>query len=486
MPRLDSSWILERAVPRIAVVALLCGCAAEPSSAPAVVTPPTAERGSNQAGTPGYLLADSLEVRVVDANGEPVRGIAVTWETQPTNGVVSAGSPVTDADGIARAAWRMPSGEGAHWASARVGLQPAARFSAHVASAELSAIGGTVDALCGVTLLGAIRCWRPPTRDSIPVWGVVTTVDRTVALAFARDKWCAVSVTGRITCFTVGDLYRSGRFAPAQAFASLLTSFGPQLVSLAAAADGQAPPVFCGLTGGGDAWCWGNNAHGQMGNGTIGGEVELPVKVIVPETFRDLDVSARSACAITVSGVPWCWGSNATALIGPQGSLTESLVPRAVVTQDRYFTMALTLGGTACGIRGSGQAACWGRAVRDALGRPGVTADDPVPRAITSDNVLVSIARNGAGFSAVSIDRELVIWGPMPNGTSAEGPGFTTATRIIFDERFIGMLRGGTNGYSCMRSLFGGARCVDVYVLGPAALREAGSVSRPAQFGVPR
>ncbi|MEO5826979.1 MAG: hypothetical protein ABIR59_13920 [Gemmatimonadales bacterium] len=472
---------------RIVVVALLAGCAAEPASAPAVVTPPTAERGGNQAGTPGYLLADSLEIRVVDANGESVRGVAVTWETQPTNGVVSPGSPVTNANGVARAAWRMPAGEGTHWASARVGSQPAARFAAHASSAELSSVGGTADALCGVTLLGAIRCWRPPTRDSIPMSGVVATTDRTVALAFARDKWCAVSVTGRITCFTIADLYRTGRFVPAQAFASLLTSFGPQLVSLAAAADGESPPVFCGLTSGGEAWCWGNNAHGQMGDGTIGGVVELPVKVTMLDTFRELDVSEQSACGITVSGAPWCWGSNATALIGPKGGLVGSPIPRAVATADRYFTMALTLGGTACGLRGTtGQAACWGRSTRDALGRPGVTADDPSPRAITSDNVLVSIARNGAGFSAVSIDRELVIWGPVPNGVSTEGPGYVTATRIPFDERFTGMLRGGTNGYSCMRSLFGGARCVDVYVLGPAAARERASIARPAQFGVPR
>ncbi len=301
---------------RIVVAALLAGCAAEPATAPALTTPPTAERGNNQAGTPGYLLADSLEIRVVDANGEPVRGVAVTWETQPTNGVVTPGSPITNADGIARAAWRMPSGEGTHWASARVGSQPAARFAAHVTSLELGSVGGTADALCGVTLLGAVRCWRPPTRDSIPVSGVVAIPERTVTLAFARDKWCAVSVTGRITCFTTGDLYRTGAFAPNMAVASLLTSFGPPLVSLTAATDDEAVPVFCGLTSGGEAWCWGNNAHGQMGNGTKGGEVELPVRVNFSDTFRAIDVSGKSVCGITISGEPWCWGSNATALIG--------------------------------------------------------------------------------------------------------------------------------------------------------------------------
>ena len=178
-------------------------------------------------------------------------------------------------------------------------------------------------------------------------------------------------------------------------------------------------------------------------------------------------------------------GQQRTSLIGGPAAPVDALVPTAIVTPHRFFDLALTETGTACGIRNSGQVVCWGRAARDALGRPGVTLDDPEPKPVVSDNIFVSIERNGSGFTTASIDRELVVWGALPNATSAEGLGYSTPTRVPFDERFIGVLGGGTRGYACMKSLFGGARCIDLRVLASAAVRQAVPASHPAQFGVP-
>ena len=37
--------------------------------------------GNNQVSGAGYVLTDSLEAQVVDANGQPVSGQMVHWET---------------------------------------------------------------------------------------------------------------------------------------------------------------------------------------------------------------------------------------------------------------------------------------------------------------------------------------------------------------------------------------------------------------------
>ncbi len=472
-------------VGRTALIVSLAACAAEPPTAPPVVTDPVAVSGNGQAGTPGYLLAQPLTVRVVDGTGLPVVGVTVNWEAGSTDGVVTPGSSVTDRDGLARTRWRLPTSEGTHWAQARVALLPATPFMATSSSSSIDWAGGSDRALCGLTAARTIRCWRPPLVDTVGRSGTVTTPDRFVTMAFSGSEWCAVTPAGRIACFTVDDLFRTGAFNPAALQPRVLTSFGPPLVTLAGAAAGAAPPVYCGVTAPGEAWCWGSNVFGQLGTGTKGGNEELPVRVASSVPMMSIDVGREAVCATEFSGQPYCWGSNATALLGNTTAITERLVPTPVVTPLRFFTLAVTLGGTACGLTSAGQAACWGAATRDALGRPGVAQDDPRPTPVNSQNIFFSLARHGAGFFAVSVDRELVIWGGVPNDLTESGRGYATPTRVTFNERFTGALLGGTTGYSCLRTLAGGARCIDMYVLGPAEFRLATTPARPLQFGVP-
>lgn len=57
-------------------------------------------RGDGQTGVAGTALADSLVVRAVDARGQPVAGVAVTWAVGG-GGAVSAPQTATGADGTA-------------------------------------------------------------------------------------------------------------------------------------------------------------------------------------------------------------------------------------------------------------------------------------------------------------------------------------------------------------------------------------------------
>lgn len=63
-------------------------------------------------GLLGQMLADSLTVRVVDANGRPVPGATVTWRPDAGSGVLSAGQTLTNADGRARTSWTLSTQAG--------------------------------------------------------------------------------------------------------------------------------------------------------------------------------------------------------------------------------------------------------------------------------------------------------------------------------------------------------------------------------------
>jgi hypothetical protein len=92
----------------------------------------TATGGNGQNGVVGTTLKDQLGVLVVDAHGNPVPGVAVTFAAAANSGGVSASqsfgqttTATTDATGAAHVAWQLGSGAGTATVSASItGLTP--------------------------------------------------------------------------------------------------------------------------------------------------------------------------------------------------------------------------------------------------------------------------------------------------------------------------------------------------------------------------
>ena len=61
--------------------------------------------GEGQSGAPGARLAEDIAVRVVDADGNPVVGAAVTWVVTAGGGRVEPSTGTTDSDGRASTGW---------------------------------------------------------------------------------------------------------------------------------------------------------------------------------------------------------------------------------------------------------------------------------------------------------------------------------------------------------------------------------------------
>jgi hypothetical protein len=63
--------------------------------------------GDSQSATMAAVLTNPLVVRVADAGGHPLPGVAVTWQSTQGSGSVTPVSPVTDATGHASALWTI-------------------------------------------------------------------------------------------------------------------------------------------------------------------------------------------------------------------------------------------------------------------------------------------------------------------------------------------------------------------------------------------
>lgn len=128
----------------------------------------------------------------------------------------------------------------------------------------------------------------------------------------------------------------------------------------------------CALTPTGAAYCWGSNAFGQLGSGGATGtgarsSVAVPV---VGGVFARLYAGEHHTCGLTSGGQAFCWGRNNAGQLG-DGTTTNSAVPVAV-GGGRTFG-SLTMGEFhSCGIAGTGPVAvgtlgppgellCWGQ-----------------------------------------------------------------------------------------------------------------------------
>jgi alpha-tubulin suppressor-like RCC1 family protein len=80
----------------------------------------------------------------------------------------------------------------------------------------------------------------------------------------------------------------------------------------------------CGITSGGAAYCWGDNASGQLGTGSVGGTRAVPTAVVGGHAFMFIDGGRDHTCAVRTDQRAYCWGSNSHGQlgIGPPGAST--------------------------------------------------------------------------------------------------------------------------------------------------------------------
>jgi alpha-tubulin suppressor-like RCC1 family protein len=117
--------------------------------------------------------------------------------------------------------------------------------------------------------------------------------------------------------------------------------------------------VSCGITTAGDAYCWGSNGYGELGIGTATGDATSPQPVQGGLKWLDIDVGDYHTCGIAVGGDAYCWGRNTNGVLGVGNSTSPHTTPQPVVGGHKYTSIS-TDSGSQCAIADTGLTYCWG------------------------------------------------------------------------------------------------------------------------------
>jgi uncharacterized repeat protein (TIGR02543 family) len=332
----------------------------------------------------------------------------------------------------------------------------------------VTAIAGGYIHTCAVTSTGAAKCWGDNDYGQVgdgtggPGSEVLAPVDVSgltsgvTAIAAGGDHACAVKSGGTVECWgknysgQLGDGTSGVRTAPVDVAG--LTS-GVAAVS----AGGNHT---CAITGAGALKCWGANLNGQLGDGTKYPRLtRVGVSGLASGTASVAASMLRHTCALTIGGAVKCWGANASGQLG-DGTLDTRLTPVVVSGLSTGVTAIAAGADHTCAVTSPGGVKCWGANASGQLGDGTQTARS-TPVAVSGlESGVTAIAAGGAHTCALTNAGAVKCWGANSAGQLGDGTQDMRLTPVDVTDLGSGVtaIAAGAE-HTCAITSGGGLKC---------------------------
>lgn len=226
-------------------------------------------------------------------------------------------------------------------------------------------------------------------------------------IAIGEHFLCGLA-NGNVYCWGNG---RFGELGMGEAHTQSLVPIGP-LPNMRDVVTVSANRGFaCALESTGNVACWGNNVHGQLGDGTKTNRME-PTYVQGLDDVTHIATGYQHACAVTRAGHLYCWGENADGQLGKsEGGIYTR--PQRVPGITRPVQVAAGTAST-CVRQKGGHVECWGANTFGELGRgvgPDKLKTSPRPARVKDISQAADISGYADHYCIATEDGEVACWG---------------------------------------------------------------------------
>lgn len=167
----------------------------------------------------------------------------------------------------------------------------------------------------------------------------------------------------------------------------------------------------------GSLWAWGDNYYGQLGDSTII-DKNIPVKIGTANDWQIIAAGGSFTVALKTDGTLWTWGDNYKGQLG-DGTTINKNIPIQIGTANDWQTIA-TGDRHAFALKKDGSLWAWGNNAFGQLG-DGTHTDSGVPKKIGTAAGWKTIAAGYSHTIAIKTDGTLWAWGEAAYGQLGSG-----------------------------------------------------------------